>query len=57
MLLSEKPERTDLQTAGDGRWAVHYPVASGGPVQIVLRRREDGSFRFKRVYCQAGENE
>lgn len=54
---SEKPERVEFRTARDNSWSLYYPVASGGPVQIVLRRREDGSFRFKRVYCQAGENE
>ena len=54
---SEKPERVEFRTARDDSWSLYYPVASGGPVQIVLRRREDGSFRFKRVYCQAVENE
>ncbi|WP_294507210.1 hypothetical protein [uncultured Victivallis sp.] len=55
--LPEEPERVEFRTARRDSWSLYYPVDGGGAVQIVLRRGEDGSFRFKRIYCEAGEIE
>ena len=47
--LPEKPERVEFRTARSDSWALCYPV-DGGMIQIVLRRVDDGSFRFKSAY-------
>lgn len=47
--LPEKPERVEYRTARSDSWSLYYPVEDG-TMQIVLRRRDDGSFRFKSIY-------
>ena len=47
--LPEKPERVEFRTARSDSWSLCYPV-DGGMIQIVLRRVDDGSFRFKSAY-------
>ena len=47
--LPEKPERVEFRTARNDSWSLCYPV-DGGMIQIVLRRVDDGSFRFKSAY-------
>lgn len=47
--LPEQPELVEFRTARSDSWSLYYP-AGDETVQIVLRRLDDGSFRFKKAY-------